>query len=51
MDKLNHNKGKGELNPSTTKEKDNAKTKKIKKRKFGRKNSTVMTMVTRKKKP
>jgi hypothetical protein len=27
MDQLNHNKGKGELNPSTLKERDNAKTK------------------------
>jgi hypothetical protein len=30
MDQLNHNEGKGELNPSTTKERDNAKIKKQK---------------------
>lgn len=45
MDQLNHNKGKGELNPSTMKERDNAKTKKQKEKMFGWKNSTMMTMV------
>jgi hypothetical protein len=45
MDQLNHNEGKGELNPSTMKERDNATKKKFKWRKFGQKYSTMMTMV------